>query len=245
MECRARRGRRPCGSCRGDHALPGPAQLGRRKPPLLPAAPSHLSPPHPASPHAGGAEGDAPSLSPHPPAEPSPTEGFSWWCGFQKEAGGDERAPPKGALKCRRLRGSVRSKLPGAPRLHGGGLRAAHPTSLPRRVSRTRAEPALAFPPPADWQGPDGPPGSARLSSEWGWGCEEEGLGLGGWVVLARHRCRQGGQEEGGQRRGKRGSPARPGLGSDGGGGRGVGAQKPCPPRAQEGNFSRAPIVPT
>lgn len=63
-------------------------------------------------------------------------------------------------------------------------------------------------------------------------------------MVLSRHRCRPG--KARGRRPGleKGANPARPGLEEDGMGA-GVGAQESCPPRTQEGNFSRSPIVPT
>lgn len=136
-----------------DHALPCPAQLGRRKPPLVGFPPATAPT---ASLHSGGAKGML-ILSPHPPAEPPPKKDLS--CAGFKRRLGDERAQPKDAQKCR-LWGAL-AQLPGVPRLCGGGIWAAHTNSLPRRVSRTQAEPALAFPPPKRLPGPDGPPGSA------------------------------------------------------------------------------------
>lgn len=64
-------------------------------------------------------------------------------------------------------------------------------------------------------------------------------------MVLARHSTGAGrADRKRAARTRKRGSPGRPGLESDGMRA-GVGAQKSCPPRTQEGNFSRSPIVRT
>lgn len=86
--------------------------------------------------------------------------------------------------------------------------------------------------------------GGCKAQAAQGWGCAAKGLKS--WEagsMLSRHRCRQRTLGEGGRDWG-RGSPAMPGLEEDEMEA-GVGTQESCPPRTQEGNFSRSPIVPT
>lgn len=108
------------------------------------------------------------------------------------------------------------------------------PTQSSQDSSRT--SPGIS---PADFYGVGSKELAARVR-----GCATKGLQA--WeagAVLSRHRCWQHTQGKE-ARTEEAGSPARLKLEEDGMGA-GVEAQESCPPRTQEGNFSRSPIVPT
>lgn len=135
------RGGRAWGSCR-KQALP--CELGCSRD--APACPLNLQPHRPPSwaPFSPWRE-EAPILvlSPHSPPEPPPKQDFSW-AGVKRRLG-EETVQQTGAQQLG-LWSSVRTTSWHPTAQDGGGIWAALPNSLPRRVPRTLAEPALPFP---------------------------------------------------------------------------------------------------
>lgn len=183
----------------------------------LATAPTHLPP---LSPCKMGRSSSLPILLSSPPQGGISVERGS------KGGLGEEKDQPKGPEKCR-LWGRVVSTSWHLRALLGGGFWAALTNSLPRRVPRTPAEPALAFPPLTSTAvaASPGQPGSGLPSKG------VPGLGGGGGALQAQVQARQGKRKATWAGEGSEPGQARAGGGWDGGGSRGSGILPSQDPR--------------
>ena len=208
------------------HPLPGPAQPAGQETTAWPSPQPQLPP---IFLHSVRAKGDARPLSPFPCApRPQPTpapRGDLSGAGFQRGAGG-EKDQQKGPEKCG-LWGRVVTTSWHPRALLGGGFWAALTNSLPRRVPRTPAEPALAFPPLTSTAVAASPrqPASGLPSKG------VPGLGGGGGALQAQVQARPGKRKATWTGEGSQPGQARAGGGWDGGGSRGSGILPSQDPR--------------